>query len=155
MMTHTRNWCSAFNPSKCTHTQQWVVNKHTLWTHTRSSGQPLLQRPGEQLGVRCLAQGHLSHGIEGGESAVHSQSPPTIPAGVRIEPANQRPSGYKPNSLTIRPQLQCWADIVIPPHPNTVFGKKMTCTTEPLKGINTRWKENTYFNTFSRSYIIG
>ncbi len=33
--------------------------------------------PGEQLGVRCLAQGHLSHGIEGGESAVHSQSPPS------------------------------------------------------------------------------
>ncbi len=24
----------------------------------------------EQLGVRCLAQGHLSHGIEGGESAI-------------------------------------------------------------------------------------
>ncbi len=28
--------------------------------------------PGEQLGVRCLAQGHLSRGIEGGESAVHA-----------------------------------------------------------------------------------
>ncbi len=39
------NVFSAFNPSK--------------W----SSGQPTLQRPGEQLGVRCLAQGsHLSHG---------------------------------------------------------------------------------------------
>ncbi len=25
--------------------------------------------PGEQLGVQCLAQGHLSRGIEGGESA--------------------------------------------------------------------------------------
>ncbi len=37
-----------------------------------------------------------------------------------------------------------------PPHPNNVFGKKMTCTTEPLKGINTRREENTYFNTFSR-----
>ncbi len=31
--------------------------------------------PGEQLGVRCLAQGHLSRGI-----AVHSLPPPTIPA---------------------------------------------------------------------------
>ncbi len=36
--------------------------------------------PGEQLGVRCLAQGHLSRGIEGGESAAHSLPPPTIPA---------------------------------------------------------------------------
>jgi len=26
---------------------------------------------------------------------------------------------------------------------------------EPLKGINTRWEENIYFITFSRSYIIG
>ncbi len=39
--------------------------------------------PGEQLGVRCLAQEHLSRGIEGGESAVHSLPPPTIPAGPR------------------------------------------------------------------------
>ncbi len=38
--------------------------------------------PGEQLGVRCLAQGsHLSRGIEGGESAGYSLPPPTIPAG--------------------------------------------------------------------------
>ncbi len=37
---------------------------------------------GEQLGVRCLAQGsHLSRGIEGGESAGYSLPPPTIPAG--------------------------------------------------------------------------
>ncbi len=36
--------------------------------------------PGEQLGVRCLAQEHLSRGIEGGESTVHSLPPPTIPA---------------------------------------------------------------------------
>ncbi len=41
------------------------------------------------------------------------------------------------------------------PHPNTVFGKKMTCTTEPLKGIITRREENMYFNTFSHSFIIG
>ncbi len=50
-------------------------------------------RPGEQLGVWCLAQGsHLSHGIEGGESASFSLPPPTIPAGpetsnLRLEPA--------------------------------------------------------------------
>ncbi len=44
--------------------------------------------PGEQLGVRCLAQGHLSHGIEGGESAVHSQTTPSIPAGPEIRTHN-------------------------------------------------------------------
>ncbi len=44
--------------------------------------------PGEQLGVRCLAQGHLSCGIEGGESTVHSLPPPTIPAGPEIRTHN-------------------------------------------------------------------
>ncbi len=37
--------------------------------------------PGEQLGVRCLAQGHLSRGIEGGYSP-HQQSLPDL----RFEP---------------------------------------------------------------------
>ncbi len=41
--------------------------------------------PGEQLGVRCPNQGHLSRGIEGGESAVHSLPPPTTHAGQRLE----------------------------------------------------------------------
>ncbi len=45
------NLCSVFNSSKCTHTWspvQWAANAAA---------------PGEQLGVRCLAQGsHLSHG---------------------------------------------------------------------------------------------
>ncbi len=72
MVTHTRNLCSAFNPSKCTHT---VVNIHPeQWAANAAA-------PGEQLGVRCLAQGsHLSRGIEGGESAGYSLPPPTIPA---------------------------------------------------------------------------
>ncbi len=38
----------------------------------------------------CLAQEHLSRGIEGGESAVHSLPPPTIPAGLRFELATFR-----------------------------------------------------------------
>ncbi len=81
MVTHTRNWSSAFNPSKCTHTA--VSSEHTpraVGSHCSSAR--------EQLGVRCLAQGHLSHGIEGGESAVHSQSPPSIPAGPEIRTRN-------------------------------------------------------------------
>ncbi len=50
-----------------THPEQWAANAAA---------------PGEQLGVRCLAQGfHLSRGIEGGESAGYSLPPPTFPAG--------------------------------------------------------------------------
>ncbi len=81
MVTHTRNWSSAFNPSKCTHT-------HTHCEHAPGAVGSHVTAPGEQLGVRCLAQGHLSHGIEGGESTVHSQSPPSIPAGPEIQTHN-------------------------------------------------------------------
>ncbi len=44
--------------------------------------------PGEQLGVRCLAQRHVCRGIEGGESAGHSLPSPTIPTGLRFEPVS-------------------------------------------------------------------
>ncbi len=87
MVTHTLNLCSAINPSK-------------VHTHTAVNTHPA---PGEQLGVRCLAQGHLSHGIEGEESAVHSLPPPTIPAGPETL---TQPLGYESNSLTIRPHLK-------------------------------------------------
>ncbi len=43
------------------------------WTHYPEQWAAIYAAaPGEQLGVQCLAQGHLSRGIEGGESAVHS-----------------------------------------------------------------------------------
>ncbi len=60
VVTHTRNSCSTFNPSKVrTHTH---AHAHT---HTRSSGHPFYAAaPGEQLRVWCLAQGYLSRGIE-------------------------------------------------------------------------------------------
>ncbi len=65
MVTYTRNLFSAVNPSKCTHTH----GEHT----PRAVGSQIAVAPGEQLGVRCLAQGsHLSRGIEGEESTVHS-----------------------------------------------------------------------------------
>ncbi len=55
---------------KCTHT---TVNTHTVNTHTEHWAAIYAAGPdGEQLWVRCLAQGHISHGIEGGQSAVHS-----------------------------------------------------------------------------------
>ncbi len=44
----------------------------------------MLQRRGA-VGGSVPAQGHLSRGIEGGESAVHSLPPPTIPARWRLE----------------------------------------------------------------------
>ncbi len=71
MVTYTRNLCSAFNPSKCTHT---VVNTHTHHEQTPGAvGSHTDAAPGEKLGVWCLAQGsHLSRGIEGGESAGYS-----------------------------------------------------------------------------------
>ncbi len=60
---------------------------HTVNTHPEQWTAIHAAAPGELLGVRCLAQGHLSRGIEGGESAGHSIPPPTIPAGLRLEPA--------------------------------------------------------------------
>ncbi len=56
-------------------------------THTEQWPAIYAAEPGEQLGVRCLAQRHLSHGIEGGENAVHSLPPAIVPAGPRLEPA--------------------------------------------------------------------
>ena len=83
MVTHTQNLCSAFNPSKVhTHSSE---HTHTVNTHPEQWAAIYAAAPGEQLGVRCLAQGHLSRGIEGGESPVHSLPPPTIPAGPRLE----------------------------------------------------------------------
>ncbi len=81
MVTHTLNSCSAFNPSKV-HTQS-SEHTHTLNTHPERWAAFYAAAPGEQLWV--LAQGHLSRGIEGRESAVHSLPPPTIPAGPRLE----------------------------------------------------------------------
>ncbi len=68
-----------------THT---AVNTHThleQWTAIYAAV------PGQQLGVQCPAQGHLSRGIEGGERALHIHTPPpTIPAGPRLEPFRLR-----------------------------------------------------------------
>ncbi len=75
--TNTRNLCSAFNPSKCTHT---VKHSHTVNTHPEQWAAILLRRPGA-VGGSVPSQGsHLSRCIEGGERAGHSLPPPTIPA---------------------------------------------------------------------------
>ncbi len=87
MVTHTRNLCSAFIPSKVhTHSSE---HTHTVNTHPEQWAAISAAAPGEQLVVRCLAQGsQLSRGIEGGESAVHSLPPPTIPASPETRTRN-------------------------------------------------------------------
>ncbi len=86
------------------HTQQWVVNTHThtLWTHTQSSGQPLLQRPGISWGFGALLKGTSVMVLKVERVLfIHNPHLQFLP----VRESNQRPSGYKPNSLTARPQL--------------------------------------------------
>ncbi len=91
MVTHTRNLCSAFNPSKVhTHT-----HTHTVNTHSEQWADIYAAAPEEQLGVQCLAQGHLSRGIEGGESTGHSL--PHLQS-LSARDSNPQPLGYKSDS---------------------------------------------------------
>ncbi len=65
------------------------MNTHTHREHTEQWAAIYAAAPGEQMGVQYLAQGsHLSRGIDGGESAVHSLPPPTIPAGPETRTHN-------------------------------------------------------------------
>ncbi len=85
-------------PSMVTRTRNLThPSAHTPWTHTH----PEQWAPGEQLGVRCLAQGsHLSRGIEGGRER-WTFTPPTY----NPWDSKPQPLGYKSDSLTIRPRL--------------------------------------------------
>ncbi len=68
-----------------------ILHTHTH-THTQQWAAIYAAVPGEQLGVRCLAQGsHLSCGIEGGESAVHSPHLQFLPG----RDSNLQPLGYE------------------------------------------------------------
>ncbi len=51
------------------------AHTHIVNTHPEQWAAIYAAAPGEQLGVQCLARGHLSRGIEGGESAAHSLPP--------------------------------------------------------------------------------
>ncbi len=101
MVTATLSLCSAFTHPKCTHTA--VNTQPKQWVAIYAAA------PGKQLGVRCLAQGQVSRGIEGGESTGHSIPPSAIPAGpklklatfgLRVQPVQCFPS----NSHTITNQ---------------------------------------------------
>ncbi len=78
------------------------MHTHTVVNIHLEQGAANAAAPGEQLGVRCLAQGsHLSRVIEGGESAGYSLPPTTIPAGpgtqthdLRVISPTLYPLGY-------------------------------------------------------------
>ncbi len=129
MVTHTWNLCSAINPSKVhTHSSE---HAHTPWTHTRSSGQP-----GEQLGVWCLAQGHLCRGIEFGESAIYSLPPTTIPASLRLE----LPLGHE------FPKSACCSQKKRIQVPQIIWFSQHFCVFEPFPTI-TVWFWDPSFHT--------
>ncbi len=73
---------------KCTHT---AVNTHTPWTHTRSSGQPMLRRPGISWGFGVLLKGLTSVVVLKVERAldIHSPHLQFLPD-LRLEPTTFR-----------------------------------------------------------------
>ncbi len=90
IVSHTCNSCSAFNPSKCTHSSEHS-HAHTMNTHPEQCAANAVA-PWEHLGVWCLAQGsHLSRGIEGGrEQWLFTPPPATIPARLETRTRNLR-----------------------------------------------------------------
>ncbi len=99
MVTHTRNLCSAFNPSKCNN-----KHSHTPWTHNRSSGQSFYAAtPGEHFGAHALHKGLTSVVVLRVERALDIHSPTYNPC--RTWDSNSQPSSYKSDSLSIRPRL--------------------------------------------------
>ncbi len=98
---------------KCTHT----VNTHLeQWAAIHAAA------PGEQLGVWCLAQGHLSRGIEGGRERC-TFTPPTYNS-CRTWDSNSQPLDYESDSLTIRPRLPPnWAYNELSKFSNKIFDK--------------------------------
>ncbi len=116
------NLFSAFNPSKCTHT--WSSGHTHTHTHTHPEQWATeAAAPGEQLGVRCLAQGsHLSH--------VQFLPEP------RFEPTTL---GYKTNSLSIRTTtarvIMCWLIQLITVHLRWYFGRLRKVHTTPCSSL--------------------
>ncbi len=55
--------------------QYWEIIPSNVDTHPNQWAAICVAAPGEQLGVRCLSQGHLGCGMEGGVSTVHSLPP--------------------------------------------------------------------------------
>ncbi len=96
---HVAKYCDPYfefvlciNPSKV-HTHS---SEHTHREHTPGAVDSIYAAaPGGQLGVRCLAQGHLNRGIGGEENLQF----------LPDRDSSLQPLDYKSYSPTIRPQL--------------------------------------------------
>ncbi len=86
MVTHTRNWSSAFNPSKCTQT---AVSSEQTHTHTVNTAVACSRTP------QSWYWRWREHWLF---------TPPTNNP-CRTGDSNPQPLDYKPDSLTIRPRL--------------------------------------------------
>ncbi len=88
------------------HTQQWTHTHPEEWAANAAA-------PGEQLGVRCLAQGSHLKSWYWGWRECWSFTPPTANS-CRTWDSNTRPLGYKSDSLSIRPRLpQNWCVLCV------------------------------------------
>ncbi len=118
-MTHTRNSCSTFtHPSA--HTQHWT---HTNREHTHGAvGSRLCCGAQGAVGGSVSCSRAPRRGIEGGESAVHSLPPPTIPAGPRLDLATF--------------QLWVWLSTIRPRLPATSVGSAWKCSQKFSISIN-------------------
>ncbi len=95
LVTHTRNLCSAFNPSKCTHT---AVNTHTHTVNTHPEQWAANGVGAVGVSMPCSRVSPLSWYWGWRERWLFT--PPTY---NRI--SNPRPSYYKSDSLSIKPRL--------------------------------------------------
>ncbi len=99
IVTHTRNLCSAFNPSKWTHTHIHThTHTHTMNTHPEQWAANAAA-PGEQLGFGALLKGITSVVVLRIERVLdihsfHLQS-------LLDQRLNPRPLGYKSDSLSL------------------------------------------------------
>ncbi len=115
MVTHTRNLCSAFNPSKVhTHSSEHThthTHTHTVNTHMEQWAAFYAAAPGEKLGVRCLAQGHFVVVLKvERELNIHSPHRQFLPA----RDSNSQPLDYESDSLTNRPRLAASKCLTMP-----------------------------------------
>ncbi len=86
---------------KCTHTHTSEYT-HTVNTHLEQWAAIHAVAPREQLGVQCLAQGHLVVVLKV-ERALYIHSPHL--QFLLSRDSNSQPLDYESDSLTIRPQL--------------------------------------------------
>ncbi len=96
--THSQNWCSAFNPSKCTHTA--VSSEHTHCEHTPRAVGSHCSSPGSNWGSVPCSRAPQSWYWRWGECHSHPHLQP-----CQTWDSNPQPLDCKSDSLTIRPHF--------------------------------------------------